>query len=148
ERWDAVSRHRFVSTYAYHHGDYDGIERETRGFGMVEQQDTESFSAFSGAGFGAPPANADQEMHLPPVLTKTWYHTGAWFEQKRISQQYQHEYYAGDAAGVLLPDTVLRDAAKPGTPALTPDELREACRALEGRPLHQEVYALDGSSSQ
>lgn len=41
ETIDRVSRNRFVTRYAYHHGFYDGFEREFRGFGMVEQFDTE-----------------------------------------------------------------------------------------------------------
>ncbi|WP_437913154.1 SpvB/TcaC N-terminal domain-containing protein [Sorangium sp. So ce302] len=141
EVFDAVSRHRFVTTYAYHHGDYDGVEREMRGFGMVEQRDTESFSAFSGTGFAPPAANADPELHLPPVLTKTWFHTGAWIEGARISAQYESEYYAGDAGAVRLADTVLSEE-------LRAVEMREACRALKGRPLRQEVYALDGSAEE
>ena len=32
---DYVSRNRFVTRYAYHHGHFDGEEREFRGFGMV-----------------------------------------------------------------------------------------------------------------
>ncbi|XYH99958.1 SpvB/TcaC N-terminal domain-containing protein [Sorangium sp. So ce1128] len=141
EVFDAISRHRFVTTYAYHHGDYDGVEREMRGFGMVEQRDTESFSAFSGAGFAPPAANADPELHLPPVLTKTWFHTGAWIEGAKISAQYESEYYAGDAGAVRLEDTLLREE-------LRAVEMREACRALKGRPLRQEVYALDGSAGE
>ena len=34
---DRVNRNRFVTRYSYHHGFYDGFEREFRGFGMVEQ---------------------------------------------------------------------------------------------------------------
>jgi hypothetical protein len=37
DTYDAVSQHRFVTTYAYHHGAFDGAEREFRGFGLVEQ---------------------------------------------------------------------------------------------------------------
>ncbi|WP_437649290.1 SpvB/TcaC N-terminal domain-containing protein [Sorangium sp. So ce362] len=141
EVFDAVSRHRFVTTYAYHHGDYDGVEREMRGFGMVEQLDTESFSAFSGAGATPPPANADPELHLPPVRTKTWFHTGAWFERGTISRQYESEYHAGGVDAIRLDDTLLPDN-------LHADEMREACRALKGRILRQEVYALDGSAQE
>ncbi|WP_437589011.1 SpvB/TcaC N-terminal domain-containing protein [Sorangium sp. So ce1000] len=141
EVFDAVSRHRFVTTYAYHHGDYDGVEREMRGFGMVEQLDTESFSAFSGAGATPPPANADPELHLPRVRTKTWFHTGAWFERGAISRQYESEYYAGDGAATRLDDTHLPDGLNAG-------EMREACRALKGRVLRQEVYTLDGSMKE
>jgi RHS repeat-associated protein len=139
ESYDAVSRHRFVTTYAYHHGYFDGAEREFRGFGMVEQWDTESFSRFSGAGELPPPANAsDPELHLPPVRTKTWFHTGAWRAGARISAQYAREYYQGDTQATLLPDTLL-------PPGLSAIETREACRALKGQVLRQEIYASDGS---
>jgi hypothetical protein len=37
ETYDHISRNRFVTRYAYHHGYFDGFEREFRGFGMVEQ---------------------------------------------------------------------------------------------------------------
>ena len=45
ETYDHISRNRFVTRYAYHHGYYDGVEREFRGFGLVEQWDTEEFAA-------------------------------------------------------------------------------------------------------
>jgi len=48
ETFDRISRNRFVTRYCYHHGYFDGIEREFRGFGMVEQLDTEKFTALSG----------------------------------------------------------------------------------------------------
>jgi len=140
ESYDAVSRHRFVTTYAYHHGYFDGGEREFRGFGMVEQWDAESFSRFSGAGTLPAPANAsDPELHLPPIRTKTWFHTGAWTSGARISAKVAREYYQGDAHATLLPDTLL--------PAgLSTEETREACRALKGQVLRQEVYADDGGA--
>jgi hypothetical protein len=39
---DRINRNRFTTGYSYHHGYYDGFEREFRGFGMVEQRDTRS----------------------------------------------------------------------------------------------------------
>ena len=45
ETFDAISQNRFVTRYAYHHGYFDGPEREFRGFGMVEKFDTEAFAA-------------------------------------------------------------------------------------------------------
>jgi len=140
ESYDAVSRHRFVTTYAYHHGYFDGAEREFRGFGRVEQWDTESFSRFSGAGTLPIPANAsDPELHLPPVRTKTWFHTGAWTVGARLSAHYAREYYQGDALATLLPDTIV-----PAGRALV--AMREACRALKGQVLRQEIYAEDGTA--
>src|SRR6185503_17783359 len=49
ETYDHVGRNRFVTRYAYHHGYFDGEEREFRGFGMVEQWDTEAFEALADA---------------------------------------------------------------------------------------------------
>lgn len=135
ETLDHLSGNRFVSTYRYRHGYFDGVEREFRGFGYVEQRDTESFEAFQVAGS----TNVNEApLHVPPVLTKTWFHTGVYRGREAVSQQYLAEYYGADPDAVLLPDTVL--------PAgLTPQEAREACRALRGQVLRQEVYALDGS---
>src|SRR5262249_32772992 len=47
ETLDYISRNRFVARYDYHHGYFDGVEREFRGFGMVEQRDTEEFAALA-----------------------------------------------------------------------------------------------------
>ena len=132
ETIDQVSRNRFVSSYAYHHGHYDGIEREFRGFGMVEQKDSEWMAAVDGS------ANWDVVHRLPPVLTKTWFHTGHYDQEHRVSLHFATEYYRESGQTLLLPDTVL--------PAgLTPEDAREACRALKGSTLRQEVYALDDS---
>jgi RHS repeat-associated protein len=46
---DHVTGWRFANRYAYHHGAFDGDEQEFRGFGMVEQWDTESFADFEQA---------------------------------------------------------------------------------------------------
>lgn len=144
ETYDRVSRNRFVVRYAYHHGYFDGIEREFRGFGMVEQWDTEEFAALS-AGDDFPAGdNVDASTHVPPVLTKTWFHTGAFLQGQWLSRQFEQEYYRepglSDAQFLaqLLPDTVL-------PPDLSAGEAREACRALKGSVLRQEVYALDGT---
>ena len=45
--FDHISRNRFVTRYAYHDGYFDGEEREFRGFGMVEQWDTQQFASLS-----------------------------------------------------------------------------------------------------
>ena len=43
EVFDYISHHRYGNRYAYHSGFYDGLEREFRGFAMVEQWDTDIF---------------------------------------------------------------------------------------------------------
>jgi RHS repeat-associated protein len=161
ETFDHISDNRFVTRYSYHHGYFDGTEREFRGFGMVEQLDTEEFATLT-AGGTAPAANLDPASHTPPVLTRTWFHTGAFADGRRVSQQFDHEYYReGDPSEKLgglsdealraqsLVDTTLPDAIRLAdgsrvSYSLTPDETLEACRALKGAILRQEVYALDG----
>ncbi len=141
EVFDRVGGNRFVTRYAYHHGYFDGVEREFRGFGMVEQWDTEEFSTLSGGEPAA--ANWDAASDVPPMLTRTWFHTGFFFSRDRISRQLEHEYYREPRSSwqaLLLPDTLL-------PPGLSTDEAREACRALKGSILRQEIYALDGTEA-
>lgn len=152
ETYDRISRNRFVMRYGYHHGYFDGVEREFRGFGMVEQWDTEEFATLSNSDDFPMGDNIEAASHVPSVYTKTWFHTGVYLRRDRISNffagllndQDEGEYYREpgltneQAHQLLLDDTVL--------PAdLTIEEEREACRALRGSMLRQEVYALDGS---
>jgi RHS repeat-associated protein len=145
ESLDHVSRNRFVTCFAYHHGHYDGEEREFRGFGMVEQRDTEQFAALDSG--RVPAGNTGAESHVPPIHTKSWFHTGAWLGGPRVSRHFEDEYFrepvlTPSAARVqLLDDTIL-------PPGLTPEEEREATRALKGSLLRQEVYADDAEGPQ
>jgi RHS repeat-associated protein len=141
ESRDAVSDSKLVTRYAYHHGYYDADEREFRGFGMVEQWDTQSYADYVGAGlFDKAPAGVEADLHLPPVHTKTWHHTGAIRDRDTIVQLLQQEYYRGDPLAALLPDTQAPEG-------LSPQEERECCRALKGMVLRQEIYADDGTSN-
>jgi hypothetical protein len=141
ETYDHVSRVRLISEYRYHHGYYDGHEREFCGFGMVEQVDTEAFSAHLGKGLFPEVTPRNGELPQPPVVTRTWFHTGAWERGAAISRQFEKEYYALDAEALRLPDTLLLES-------LSAQEQRQACRALRGQMLRQEVYALDGCSAE
>src|SRR5690606_33342432 len=80
----------------------------------------------------------EEGLHQPPVLTRTWFHTGTRLGQDVLSQQHEREHWSGDAQAWSLPGTVL-------PPGLSADEALEAMRALRGRVLREEVYALDGS---
>ena len=68
---------RSASTYSYHHGYFDGVEREFRGFGRVEQVDVESYGTFAGGNADSPYVTDDLTLYQPPVKTVTWFHTGA-----------------------------------------------------------------------
>lgn len=159
ETYDYISRNRFVTRYAYHHGYYDGFEREFRGFGMVEQLDTEELAVLSATNGFPPATNEDAPSHVPPVLTRTWFHTGIFLDGQRVSRHFEEEYYRepdlsqAQMEAILLDDTVLPDTfllpdgtRRPFT--LSASEAREACRALKGSILRQEIYALDGTEAQ
>ncbi len=145
ETHDRISGNRFVTRYAYHHGHFDGVEREFRGFGMVERWDTEEFAALTADGQVPVDTNADASSHVPPVYTRTWFHTGVFVDRARVSGHHAGEYYrepglsGAEALSLLLEDTVV-----PG--GLTANEEREACRALTGSMLRQEIFALDGTA--
>ncbi|WP_316231123.1 SpvB/TcaC N-terminal domain-containing protein [Bradyrhizobium sp. SZCCHNR1051] len=148
ETFDYINRNRFTVRYAYHHGYFDGVEREFRGFGMVEQWDTEDLAAVTGA--SASDTGIDASSYVPPAYTKTWFHTGAFLGEGRISRLFagdaveRGDYYRppgltdDQARALLLSDSVLPSG-------LTPDEQREATRALKGAMLRQEIYARDNT---
>ncbi|KYC35940.1 toxin [Scytonema hofmannii PCC 7110] len=136
ETYDRISRNRFVTRYAYHHGYFDGVEREFRGFGMVEQWDTEEIGTIQSGEVSSDTTNLDVASFVPPIHTKTWFHNGAYLERDKISHLFVREYYQGDVLATLLPDTLLPKG-------LTLEEEREACRALKGSILRQEIYADD-----
>ena len=90
ETRDRVSGHRFVRSYKYHHGYYDHAEREFRGFGMVEQADSEDFDHWVK---GDASNVVEETLHQPPLITKQWFHTGAWLGMEKTLNQFAHEYW-------------------------------------------------------
>jgi len=139
ETLDRVSRNRFATHYTYHHGYFDGIEREFRGFGMVERQDTEAFEDYVvGVKHIEGNQELDPELYQPPVTTRSWFHTGAFLGREVILHQLREEYYRKEQ---YIGESVL--------PAgLDEEEFRECVRALKGLPLRQEVYSFDGSAQE
>lgn len=151
---DHIGKTKLVTTYQYHHGYYDGREREFRGFGRVDQLDTEYFDDFAGAGLHEDSSlfdNDGQGFYVPPVETRSWYHTGIYFDADRyidhqeLTQQYQREYYTGDSTAFVLGphefeqiDGVVGPGPGPGPYP------HEAFRGLRGSLLRTEVYARDG----
>jgi len=141
----------FTTTYSYHHGYFDGGEREFRGFGRVDQIDVEDYGTFAKGNSSSPYITASKELYQPPVKTITWYHTGAFLDRERILSQFEHEYFPhwleeqraneknilGGFSENILPEPEL-DAGKH-----FPEEWPEALRACKGMLLRQEVYELD-----
>jgi len=159
---DKITRVRFSSQYRYHHGHYDHAEREFRGFGMVEQTDSEHYENWhkNSAGTRLEPS---EELYQKPVLSKTWFHTGGPSPAlpkgegaPGTLQQFEHEYwynelarqgFAVTASEAKLPDSKIVAAANIADAAflenLSAEEWLEALRACKGMTLRQEVFALD-----
>jgi RHS repeat-associated protein len=150
---DRISSGKLTTEYRYHHGYWDGAEREFRGFGMVEQVDTETFERYSTAGLhgeGVAFETVEEQHFSPPVLTKTWFHQGpigdefgGWYEA-----DYSDEYWDGDPPllGGLRPNlTAILGAPDTQTQRRIK---RDALRAVRGSILRTELYALDGSERE
>jgi RHS repeat-associated protein len=146
---DEISGGKLTTEYRYHHGYWDGAEREFRGFGMVEQLDTEIFEDYNGAGLHdqvSPFAGVDQRHFSPPTLTKSWFHQGPVGEEFGEWEEldYTGEYWSGDpqilkrteSVNVFLKTLTNRRAR------------RDALRTLRGSLLRTELYALDNSERQ
>lgn len=131
---DEITGNRLVSEIRYRHGAWDGREREFRGFGYVEVQDTDIMAAQGDAGNIA-----------PPTLTRTWYATGI----GNVDDSFAAEYWAGDdAAFSALPPRYTLGYGE--EEVVCPSETRSSlafwlARAVKGTVLRSEVYGLDGS---
>ena len=77
------------------------LEREFRGFAFVEQRDAEFIVG---------------DFDLPPIVTKTWFHNGAWLEERALEAFFKdpanQEFFAGDPQATFLPDTDSADRSQ------------------------------------
>ncbi|MGC1242936.1 MAG: SpvB/TcaC N-terminal domain-containing protein, partial [Chryseosolibacter sp.] len=150
---DTVTALRFTTKYAYHHGYYDHEEREFRGFGMVEQIDTEEYAYLknvNAANAAAP------EFHEPPILTKTWFHTGAYLRHRKLTDHFRAEYWHQDPSvlDTLAVFGMEADSVEWQLPetefvgSFSTSEFIEAHRACKGMMLREEIFSLDRSEKE
>jgi RHS repeat-associated protein len=150
---DHFSKGKLTTEYHYHHGHWDGAEREFRGFGMVEQLDTESFEKYDSTGLhGAEAffAKVDRQYFSAPTRSKTWFHQGPVAGEQGDWQElnWSDQYWTGDPQILKHTETVnqfLKDL--PPTPDVRRVK-RDALRTLRGSILRAELYALDGSERE
>lgn len=144
---DSISNTKLVSKFKYHHGFYDGKEKEFRGFGRVDQIDTEHFDEFSHTDESTPsPSNAIRAHHSVPVETRTWFHTGVYYEEEDLLARYRGEYFSGVDHLDTSQRAVDSAAFDLGGNEVIVDQigtLKEAHRALRGSILRTEIYAHD-----
>nr|WP_282569186.1 SpvB/TcaC N-terminal domain-containing protein [Aliiroseovarius sp. S1339] len=130
EQIDNVSGLSFTSVYTYHHGAYDTYDREFRGFARVDQTDKEVLAETGDTDHPGRP------FIQPPILTKTWFHTGVTTENGDLGEVLAGEFYSHPALPLITVPPVLPDNI--GT-----RDWREAQRAMRGAVLRQEIYTLD-----
>lgn len=131
---DEITGNSLHQQATYYHGFYDGVEREFRGFGRVDTQDTHA------------DAQGSAIERTPPSLSRSWFHTGRAGDESR----YHAEYWQGDERAYVLADSRFT-SFNPLTES--DDLLTEAppalrywlARALKGSLLHSELYGLDNS---
>ena len=121
---DEVAMTSATTRYSYHHGYYDGVEKEFRGFALVEQWEEERFEVGCKNAFTRVPAH-----------TKTWYYTGS-----------EHD---SNMPLVLGSEAVRRTLTSKLPKTKNQHQRHEMFRALKGLQRRQEVYGVmaDGSSS-
>ncbi|MGR9046872.1 MAG: SpvB/TcaC N-terminal domain-containing protein, partial [Gammaproteobacteria bacterium] len=141
---DAFSRGRLVTEYRYHHGYWDGGEREYRGFGCVEQLSTETFDRYYAHESGAFEQVAPVHFS-PPTLSRNWFHLGPVGDEFGGWEAVIHdqEYWQDDAPFFAEDRQALNDFL--GTLEARRDR-RDALRSLRGSLLRSELYALDGTT--
>lgn len=156
ESIDRISNSKLVTSYKYHDGYYDYVEREFKGFGYVETWDAETFEEYSTSSLSKDIRldssaekninldsslleNTHLENYVPPVYTRRWYHNGAYIEDGILSKQYAEEYYKKDLESYLMPDSVFDASIK----NYNGETMRQAYRSLAGRLLREEIYGID-----
>lgn len=150
EAIDHIAKSKLVTNYSYHHGYYDGREREFRGFGRTDQLDTEEFERYknqllhdekqikrnlkNGAVTGIK-EKLDNISYVPPILVKTWFHPGIYLDEKKYLEKIRSkEYYQGDSEAFHAHFQIEKG-----------DVPFEAFRTLRGSILRTETYGLDGT---
>jgi RHS repeat-associated protein len=132
---DLVAETSRSATYSYHHGHYDTAEREFRGFARVDRRDTETAAHFIADGSSTTPDPLDQA----PVLTRTWYHTGAGPDVRHLPARLRGEFFSDP----VNPEPSLPPMTLPATSDA--EEARGAARSLKGKTLREETYVEDGT---
>ncbi|NNA56988.1 SpvB/TcaC N-terminal domain-containing protein [Pseudomonas koreensis] len=125
---DEVTGNRLTQRFDYREGTYDGREREFRGFGRLQQLDSESATGDDDSSFTA------------PVRVCTWFHTGQAMDRSREG------YFNRDADAVALGGTLFsryHPADECDEPLTPPDAATEyeIARALAGSIARSETWA-------
>ncbi|MEO5900845.1 MAG: SpvB/TcaC N-terminal domain-containing protein, partial [Ilumatobacteraceae bacterium] len=148
---DRIAGTTEATTYRYHHGTYDAVEREFRGFACVEQTTADARADWARRSDGQ---LLDATVAQAPVRLVTWFDTGVSADGRLLAARRDEQWDAVlrragidvDAAEAPLAPMTIEPAS--GIPAVamtaTEGELaRQAQRACRGTELRREVFGLD-----
>ncbi|MFJ2715243.1 SpvB/TcaC N-terminal domain-containing protein, partial [Pseudomonas sp. NPDC087346] len=134
---DEISSNRLTQQYRYRHGVYDGVEREFRGFGFVQHEDTERLAL----------ATAEDLPVAASALTKIWYHTGQEGEPLFGAAPYSDPAVFGLEAPRFTRLNAATGQDEPLT-SINSATQRQLSRGLKGSVLRTEIYGTDASPQQ
>ncbi|MCC0672505.1 sugar-binding protein [Clostridioides sp. ES-S-0145-01] len=125
---DEISESKFTEYYKYHSGYYDYVERKFRGFGFVENWNSEKINS-----------SLENPLIVPTTYIKKWYHTGCCDQLENISKLNEEDFFSEDLDAYVLPDIILDSSIN----KKDSEELIEAYISLAGKILREETYGLD-----
>jgi hypothetical protein len=128
QQLDEITGNVLTQTFTWREGFYDSREREFRGFGLLQQTDSESATGAEGTGFSE------------PMRVCTWFHTGQSMDRPR------DDYFNRDVHAVALGNTLFsryhsQDDVDEIIPAHDDDARYQISRALVGAVTRIETYA-------
>ena len=131
QQLDEITGNFLTQVFTWREGFYDSREREFRGFGLLQQTDSESAGDDQGDGFSE------------PMRVFTWFHTGQSMNRSR------DDYFTHDAHAVPLGDTLFSryheaDDCEEQLDAPDADTCYQISRALVGAVTRIETYADTG----
>lgn len=123
---DQIGGTRSVTRWEYHDGFYDGVDRESRGFGQVD--------AFDSAATDGTVPGPGAISFSAPALVRTWFHLGTpmWNHHRPV------DTYDGDPDLPWIAPHIVDDEG-----SLAPDEIDDGLRGLAGRVIRREVWSID-----
>ncbi len=155
---DKISETVFVSSYSYHHGYFDPVEREFRGFGRVDQLDTEQYETWSIN--NSDKLESEDELYQSPVLTKSWFHVGSVEKTAEMLTAFESEFWHEEIEKAGFPVMINEHSLAPinivaagsvqdsdAVSKLSPKGIREAQRSNKGSLFRKETFALDADES-
>ncbi|MGM7912038.1 SpvB/TcaC N-terminal domain-containing protein [Yersinia enterocolitica] len=129
---DEITGNRLMSEIRYRHGAWDRHEREFRGFGYLEVQDT----TLAGS-------RGTAEALTPPALTRSWFATGL----PSIDALMSTEFWQGDehAFAGFTPRFTQGEGKNESVYQPQTETVFWLNRALKGQLLRSELYGLDNA---